>query len=206
MIHGVPAHVTAGIRGYDSALRLRWSALARSFVLERKISNAQPGSYDNLIATYHRRLDKLKRDQVTLATALAENPLTDVERSLVEESEKRVAWWLVDTAVQVEGLKEGYLFVYWVPRPTANQPWSHRLKCILYTLQQNDLVASGGVDANYREMVNQDAADRQKAGEKRRAIIRDGAGELYDDLARKEGARILLGANAKPEQPLIVTG
>lgn len=206
MIHGVPSYVTAGIRGYDSALRLRWSACARSYVLERKISNAAPGSYDALMATYARRVTKLKADQTTLVRALNENPLTDVEKELVEESAKRVARWLVQTVAELEAMKDGHLWIFFVPRPTANQPWPYRLRAILATVQDTDLVASGGVEANYREMVDQDAADRQKAETKRRGIIRDGAGELYDDIQRKTGERILLGANQKPEEPLIVAG
>ena len=207
MIHQVPVFVRAGIQAYDSALRLRWAPLAACFVLERRIQHAQPGSYDNLMATYANRVARLRSEQATLGKALAENPLTDVDRGLVEETNRRVAMFLVDTAVRLEGLREGHLFIYWVPRPTANEPWPYRLTCILYTLRTNDILAAGGPDKVHNEGVEQERGDRETAARKRRAIIRDGATEVYDDIQRRTGERILAGANLKPDSgPLIVAG
>lgn len=208
MIRVVPPFVQAGIRDYDSALRLTWSPLARQFVLQRRIINAQTGSYDALMVTLDRRIGRLSEHQARLATALANDPVTDIEATVLNDALKRVAWSCMDSGVRLEALKEGYLFVYWVPPPTANESWAHRLRCILYTLQQNDIVASGGADKVHAEGLDQDRAERTRAERKRQRIFRDGAGEVYDDIQRKTGERILLGANLHPppQEPLIVTG
>lgn len=208
MIHAVPVFVRAGIKAYDSALRLRWAPLAGCFVLERRIQHAQPGSYDNLMATYANRVARLRSEQALLGKALAENPLTDVDRGLVEETSQRVAVFLVDTAVRLEGLQQGHLFIYWVPRPTANEPWAYRLTCILYTLRTNDILAAGGSDKVHDEGIEQERGERERAARKRRSVIRDGATEIYDDIQRKSGERILVGANLKPEptERLLVVG
>lgn len=203
MSYRAPAWVTTSIRNYDHALRLRWSLLAKVFVLDRKISNAAPGSHDSLKEILAKRVGRLQEHEGSLASALRNDPVTLVERSVIQTTLQGVIRGRLDAGVRLESLKAGYVFVYWVGGPTADQPWSHLLECILYTLRANDIWSAGGTDAVYAQMMEDDRIEEVKRQAAITADLRSGAGEVYDDIQRKIGERVLVGKNLGPKQPVI---
>lgn len=198
MSHRAPAWITTSIRNYDYQLRLRWSPLAKVFVIDRKVSNAAPGSYDSLKKILAKRVGRLREHEGSLASALRNDPVTLIERSALQSTLQRVIRGRLDAGVRLESLKDGYVFIYWVPAPTAHEPWSYRLECILYTLRANDIWSAGGADAVHAQMLEDDRIEEVRRQAGIAADLRSGAGEVYDDIQRKIGERVLVGKNPQP--------
>jgi hypothetical protein len=199
----VPVWVQAAISSYDAALRLRWSELARQFILDRRIRNAPPGSYDALMVTLDRRKTRLRDHEVRLMRALEEKP-NRTERRVYKDTLARVIHGRIDAGVRLESLQSGYLFVYWVPAPTADESWDFRLTCILYTLRTNDIWTAGGADEVHEQMMTADRSEEVKLAARRADDVRHGARHVYQDEQRRRGERVLVGANLRPAGPLIL--
>jgi len=192
-----PTWVTEAIHSYDSALRLRWSPLTLHFILERKISNASVESKAPLKQTLARikaRMDRVITDiEETRAVIEKSHARREKKRAKLQESDEPLDFALYQRALAAEKLdclEQGYNFIFRVPPPTANEPWSRRLECILYTLQSTDVWAAGGADKYHNEMLDQDEADEQRAEATRQDDIRHGAGAVYEAIQRKRGSRI----------------
>ena len=71
------------------------------------------------------------------------------------------------------------------------------LKCILYTLGVTDIWAAGGADAYYQQDLEDERLEEVRRQAALRANMRSGAGEVYDDIARGDGRRIVVNRSGQ---------
>lgn len=197
MTRPVPVWVKAAIAAYDSSLRLRWSDLAEQFVLERKVENSDHERNGRLMAILAKRVGRLKRHEQKLIEELRDKAADTAVQGFIRKVLPQVLHGRMDAGVRLEALRDGYTFCKWVPQPTANEPWADRLKCILYTLGVTDIWAAGGADAYYQQDLEDERLEEVRRQAALRANMRSGAGEVYDDIARGDGRRIVVNRSGQ---------
>lgn len=198
MPQSVPVWVQAAIASYDSSLRLRWSPLGSTYVLERKMRNTPVDKTDRLMGILNRRLGRLRGHERTLISELRDRTVVDQEvQTAIRKALPAVIQGRMEAGLKLESLTHNHVLIFQVPEPTANEPWTDRLMCIIFTIQHDDVWRAGGFEKFYQEMLEEDRREHAKRKERLRRVMREGAAEAHADIARADGRRILVNKSRR---------
>jgi hypothetical protein len=171
----VPEFFQAAVQSYDSFLRVRWSVHLENFVLERKITNPQPGVMEKLKGLLYRQANRKLFDGLE----------TDEIRAQLTRR--------YEAAAHLEAIQGGYRILELLPGVGLGD-----MEMTLGWLRRSDMWARTKYDGDADKAATKIAlADfyeeefqRQEGERKRRISIREGLRDYYPHFAHDTGSRV----------------